>query len=330
MKRALFHVAIFTLLLAWSVSSLAGKTPPKVAMPASLVGAWEEVGGARQLNFESDRTIQQEGDNLTVRGLIRSETRKAPHLLVLRSNGLSETWTFKIEKDLLTLEPTGSAQEDNRKGVFRRLDHVPPNLKLEPLPVSAAKALPPERIQAIQQEFKDRFDREQALLKVLSSPEEQVTKEQKQKAKEQVIKEQKDNLGYLTRLLKEVGWLDSARFGAKTSVQAVIMAKHTHDLRLTMTLLPYAEHDLKDSGDGQTYAVLYDALQLELGRKQLYGTQVAKDRDGHLFVLPMQESKDQVNRRLARMGLPDIDEYLTVLSQAYGSKQKIPCCRQDG
>jgi hypothetical protein len=230
---------------------------------------------------------------------------------------LSETWALKIEKGLLTLEPTGSAQQDNKKGGFRRLDQVPPDLMLEPLPVSAAKALPPERIQAIQKEIKDRFDAEQVLLKSPTPP------------KDQILDVQQKNLIYLTGLLKEVGWLDSARFGAKTSVQAVIMAKHTHDLRLMMTLLPYAEHDLKNSGEGQTYAVLYDASQLQLGRKQLYGTQVAKDKnDGHFFVLPMQESKAQVNLRLAKMKLPSIDEYLEVMRQVYG--QKPQCCRQDG
>jgi len=312
MKRALFHVAIFALLPAWSASSLAGKAPPKVSMPASLVGAWEQVEGARRLNIEPDRAIEREGDNLSVRGLIRS----APNRLVLRNNGLRETWAFKIEKGLLTLELMEGVQESDRKGVFRRLDHIPPDLKLEPLPVSAAKALPTERIQAIQKEVKERFDKEQVLLKSPTPP------------KDEILDVQRKNLIYLTGLLTEVGWLDSARFGAKTSVQAVILAKHTHDLRLILTLLPHAEHDLKDSGDGQTYAVLYDALQLELGKKQLYGTQVAKDKHGQLFVLPMQESKDQVNLRLAKMKLPSIDEYLAVMRQVYG--KDVQCCRQDG
>lgn len=317
MSRIRFHLGLFTLLLVWSAGSLAAKVQPKVAMPASLVGAWEEAGGGRQLNFETDRVIQREDGKLMVRGLIQSDTRSVPHRLVLRNNGLSETWTFKIEKGLLTLEPTGNAQEGNKKGGFQRLDHVPLDLKLEPLPVSAAKALPPERIQAIQKEIKDRFDKEQVLLKSPTPPQ------------DQIAEALRNNLGYLTELLKEVGWLDSARFGAKTSVQAVIMAKHTHDLRLMMTLLPYAEHDLKDSGDGQTYAVLYDALQLQLGRKQLYGTQVAKDKhDGHLFVLPMQESKAQVNLRLEKMKLPTMDEYLAVMRQVYG--QEVQCCHQDG
>jgi len=318
MKRVRFHAAIFILVLAWSANCLAGKDQPKMSMPASLVGAWEEQGGARLLNIEPERTIQKEGESLTVRGLVRSETQGgAPNLLVLRNNGLSETWTFKAEKGLLTLEPIGNAQETNKKGIFRRLVQIPPSLKLEPLPVSATKSLQPEKIQAIQNEMKKRFDSEQAFLKSPSPP------------TEKIAEAQRNNLAYLTGLLKEVGWIDSSRFGAKTSVQAVIMAKHTHDLRLIMTLLPFAEHDLKDSGDGQTYAVLYDALQLQLGKKQLYGTQVAKDRhDGHLFVLPMQESKEQVNRRLASMGLPGIDEYLSAVSQAYG--QQVQCCRQDG
>lgn len=318
MSRIRFHLGLFMLLLlVWSAGSLAAKVEPKAAMPASLVGAWEEVGGGRQLNFETDRMIQREGDKLTVRGLIRSEAGSGPNRLVLRNNGLSEAWTFKIEDGLLTLEPTGSAQEGNKKGGFRRLDHVPPDLKLEPLPVTAAKALPPERIQAIQKEIKDRFDAEQVLLKSPSPP------------KDQILDVQQKNLVYLTGLLKEVGWLDADRFGAKTAVQAVIMAKHTHDLRLMMTLLPYAEHDLKDSGEGQTYAVLYDASQLELGRKQLYGTQVAKDKnDGHFFVLPMQESKAQVNVRLAKMKLPSLDEYLAMMRQVYG--KEVQCCRLDG
>jgi hypothetical protein len=301
-------------LLTWSTTAVfAGKEQLKTSIPAALVGSWEEQGGSRRLNIEPDQTIEREGNKLTVRGLIRSDAS----LLVLRNLGESETWAYKIEKGRLTLEPRGSLGESSRKGTFQRLDQVPPDLKLEPLPVATPKSLTPANIQAITQEIKTRFESEQALLKSPTPP------------KEKIALAQEDNLAYLTNLLGESGWVDSARFGSKTSVYAVIMAKHTHDLRLMMTLLPYAEHDLKDSGDGQTYAVLYDGLQLELGKKQLYGTQVAKDkRDGHFYVLPMQESKREVNRRLRDMGLPNIDEYLSVFRQTFG--QKVQCCRQDG
>lgn len=319
MKRAyLLPLVAFAVLSAWTTVVFAGKEQLKASIPAALVGAWEEQGGSRQggsrrLNIEPDQTIEREGTKLTVRGLIRSDDS----LLVLRNLGESETWAYKIEKGLLNLEPRGSTGESSRKGVFRRLAQVPPDLKLEPLPVATQKSLAPQNVQAIQREIKARFESEQALLKSPTPP------------KEKIILAQEDNLAYLTHLLGESGWVDSARFGSKTSVYAVIMAKHTHDLRLMMTLLPYAERDLKRSGDGQTYAVLYDGLQLELGKKQLYGTQVAKDKhDGHFYVLPMQESKQDVDRLLKEMGLPKLDEYLSVVRQTFG--HEVQCCRQDG
>jgi hypothetical protein len=95
-----------------------------------------------------------------------------------------------------------------------------------------------------------------------------------------------------------------------------------------MTILPYAERDLKESGDGQTFAILYDALQLDLGRKQLYGTQLSEDAQGP-FVLPMEEPREKVNERLKRLGLPDLDEYLSLASQALYSGKRVQI-RHDG
>jgi len=99
------------------------------------------------------------------------------------------------------------------------------------------------------------------------------------------------NLSYLRQTLAEVGWIDSDRFGQRTSVYTVLLAKHTEDLRLMLTILPYASTELKKSKKGQTYAILYDAVQLELGRKQLYGTQVTADEKGP-FVLPLEDPKN--------------------------------------
>jgi hypothetical protein len=306
------HLTALVLLLACGGEGVACSKQAEAKFSPSLVDAWQDQESGRQLNIESNRIIELKDGHLTVRGLIRQDGSR----LELRNQGLKETWTASVSRGILRLEPVHKGK--NTGGVFRRLDQVPPDLKLEPLPVASARSLPPERIQAIQTEIKGRFQAEQALLKNRNAP------------RDQVAAVQGDNLSYLKRLLAEVGWTDARRFGAKTSVFAVIMAKHTHDLRLMMTLLPYAEKDLKNSGDGQTYAVLFDGLQLELGGKQLYGTQVAKDERGHPYVLPMQESKEQVDKRLDEMGLPKLDEYLDVVSQAFYPGQRIECCRQDG
>jgi hypothetical protein len=310
MKRS--HLT--ALLLLTAAISPARADLRAAAIPSDFVGAWEEQGGGRLLNVEPGRVIERSDGRLGVRGLIQRKGNQ----ITLRNMGVAEDWVFTLNKGLLAIEPVGRGKAKNTGGTFRRLDQVPPALKLEPLPVASPRKLSPEQIQKIQNEVRDRFQAEQALLKSANQP------------REKVLETQQSSLSYLTSLLADFGWTDARRFGSKTSVYVVIMAKHTHDLRLMMTLLPYAEKDLKNSGDGQTYAVLFDGLQLRLGKKQLYGTQVAKDEQGHPFVLPMQESKDQVNRRLVRMGLPDLDEYLAVVSQTFYPGQNIACCRQDG
>lgn len=310
MRSLRFHLtAILLLTLGWAVPAHAG-------FPSALKGAWEEQGGSRRLSFERKRMIARSGTDLVVRGLIRRQGRDR---LLLRKNGFPEEWSFSINNGILTLQPIGRHKSPDPGGVFRRLDRVPPDLKLDPLPVASRKKLSSEEIQSIQAEVARRYTEEQELLERTPQP------------RDEIKKKQLENLDYLTKLLRDIGWTDASRFGAKTSVNVVIMAKHTHDLRLMVTLLPYAKKDLKDAGDGQTFAVLFDATQLQLGKKQLYGTQVAKDDQGRGCILPLQDSKEAASRRLTEMGLPDLDEYLKVLCQAFfpGQEQIADCCPQE-
>src|SRR4051794_34686865 len=232
-----FHLAAFALLI-WS-GDVACSQQRLASFPPALVGAWQEQDGDRLINIEAHRMIELDGGDLLVRGLIRQDG----DTLVLRKMGLKQTWTAALADGQLKLEPAN--KDKDKGGTFRHLDRVPSEVKLEPLPVGSSRThLPAERIQVIRNEIKSRFEAEQVLLKDRSQP------------RDKILGVQKDNLAYLKQLLKETGWVDARRFGAKTSVDAVIMAKHTLDLRLMMTMLPYAKHDLKDSGDGQTYAVL--------------------------------------------------------------------------
>jgi hypothetical protein len=275
-----------------------------------LVGAWKEEGGDRLLNIEADRIIEKSADGkLIIRGLIRQDGNN----LVLREEGFRKEWTATVSGGLLWLEARDTAKPS--AGTFHRLDRVPAEVRLEPLSLAVSSKPSPDRIQKIQAEIAARFKAEQALLK-------------NRAPREEVDRAFAANLSFLRGLLQDVGWIDSPRFGAQTSVYAVILAKHTRDLPLMMTVLPFAEHDLKSSGDGQTYAVLYDALQLDLGKKQLYGTQISEDDKGP-FVLPMEESRDKVNERLTKMGLPNLDEYLSVVSKAMFQGKTVQV-RQDG
>lgn len=138
----------------------------------------------------------------------------------------------------------------------------------------------------------------------------------------------KDNLDFLTNLVGDIGWIDVERFGAQTAVYATILAKHTEDLRLMMAILPQAQKDLKLSGEGQTYAVLYDGLQIELGGKQRYGTQIAEDDQGEPYVLPVEDPR-KINAYLDEMGLPPYSQYLADLKEYFYPDKSIRWAPED-
>ena len=56
-------------------------------------------------------------------------------------------------------------------------------------------------------------------------------------------------------------------------------------------------------------AYFIDRLRLHAGKRQLYGTQVARDEDGKIKVLPIEREED-VDKRRAMVGLPPLKEYL--------------------
>lgn len=56
-------------------------------------------------------------------------------------------------------------------------------------------------------------------------------------------------------------------------------------------------------------AYFIDRLRLRTGKKQLYGTQVKKDKEGKIEVLPM-EDKEKVDERRKALGMSTLLEYL--------------------
>src|SRR3954452_6197193 len=228
-----------------------------------LSGALQSKGGDA-VNFTDHRMIMREGGHLAVRGIVRYEDP----VLVVRHQGKVEDWRAHVQDGKLLL---GHGTES---GSYVRLEHVPDDLDLRPLKLPAPKALTAERVALIQREVAERLQKDQTAIK----------NGQKDLAATVIA----ENTQFLTALVKEIGWLDEDRFGEKTAVQAVILAKHSGDLGLMMAALPRAEKDLKHSGDGQTFAVLYDGLQIDLGEKQKYGTQISEDNKGQPYVLPLE------------------------------------------
>jgi hypothetical protein len=56
-------------------------------------------------------------------------------------------------------------------------------------------------------------------------------------------------------------------------------------------------------------AYFIDRLRIHAGKKQLYGTQVKKDKDGKIEIFPI-EDKENVNKRRKKMGMETLKKYL--------------------
>jgi hypothetical protein len=121
------------------------------------------------------------------------------------------------------------------------------------------------------------------------------------------------NRKFLRQLVARVGWIDAERFGYATAFEAGLLLLHCKDPRLLMAALPVIERDVAaERLLGDAYALTYDKLQILLGKKQRFGTQVDYDAQGHPFALPT-ESPERIDERREQLGLSPLSQYFAVL-----------------
>jgi hypothetical protein len=272
--------------------------------PTALQGAWKSEDGQDLVRFQPDRMLQYSDHHLKIRGVVRSE----PGKLVLRDSGVLEPWSVTAQGDTLKLEHSGKAQ------VYDRLTTTPPELELEPVVLGSSDAkLTPEQIEDIRKELGERAKKDQA---VRSDP--------SQSSKMGEV--DASNVGYIRALVEKVGWIDVDRFGPRTSVNAFLLVQHSGELPLMTAVLPFIERDARRFPDfAQPYTLLYDRVELNLGQKQRYGTQIHTDAAGNPEVLPL-EDPAHVDNFLKELKLPPLSEYLATASKyLYDNKPiKVP------
>lgn len=124
-----------------------------------------------------------------------------------------------------------------------------------------------------------------------------------------------DNTAYIKELVKDVGWIDVARFGRGSADAAFLLVQHSGDLPLMLAALPAIEKDVRAGhADGQNFALLYDRTQLMSGGMQRYGTQVTQTEDGKLVVRKL-EDPDNVDARRQELGMRPLREYLALFGR---------------
>ncbi|MFY9223334.1 MAG: DUF6624 domain-containing protein [Blastocatellia bacterium] len=134
--------------------------------------------------------------------------------------------------------------------------------------------------------------------------------EQKARKKKQLdfkkIKQiDRENTNYLIKLVEKIGWIDSKRFGETTSIEAFLIVQHSGNVGLMMAALP----KLKEDGQLNSYALAYDRLQLMIGKKQLYGSQLSTSSEGEAGLMPL-EDPENVDKLRKEVGLEPLAQYI--------------------
>lgn len=203
---------------------------------------------------------------------------------------------------------------------FRNLDVAPAAEIVKPLSLPEPKPLPTSRIEAIQAEIGRRLAIDQGAVVppaiernrrsnpgyTWSHPEPSwgSVEDLRRLA---VLAEEAE---YIRKLVSEVGWIDVDRFGPSTSDAALLLVQHSGDLPLMLAVLPRVEKELrKRKNDGDSYALLFDRVQLRMGEKQRYGTQIGRDALGQPFVLPV-EDPAKVPRLREELGLSPLENVI--------------------
>ena len=301
--QTLWRLALLVcLLLLAPIPGAEALTPDPVSISA---GAWQAEDGSATLRFDGDRIVVYEKGYLDIKKILARNQQTGQ--LTVRDEGLREIWSIEKREGRLQLVRQG------KPATFHHLDRIPPEVEIQPIQIPPGRILPSEKITAIQNEMARRMQRDQEVRKDPAKAEQ----------KKQV---DADNIRWLEGVLQEAGWLDQERFGLKTSGNAVVLVKHSGVLPLMEAILPFMEKDAR--GFGEVFAILYDAVKLQTGEKQRYGTQLGDDKDGKPMVLPM-EDPVRVDELRKQIGLPPLADYLKQASEVLYEGKTIRLPRED-
>lgn len=292
-----------TWILVLACIGSAGGAPLKgdTEKPLPLLGCWENAGKAKPclVRFEERKCYLFEDGRLQV-----FAARYDADKVVLRSLGRSITWSVQLSGGTLTLAGPDGKMELR----FRKLTQVPAEFDLRPLALGKASDLPEAQVRKVRAELAGRLLEDQAV--------------RKEPARfKDMPRVDAGNTAYLSRLVQDLGWVDARRFGPEAANAAFLIAQHSGDLPLMLAALPAIEEDVKARRfDAQYYALLYDRLQLLLGEKQKYGTQLGQDDRGDMVILPVVD-RTQLERFRRELGLTPFTQYIELFKKNHGLRE---------
>jgi hypothetical protein len=223
-----------------------------------------------------------------------------PGKVRLTMGGERSTWKVEIKGEMLTID------QGIAPAVFKKIVEAPGELDVKAAPVAEAMIISPEKTREIQDEIAKR----------------QALAESTRANPEQFGNVASDNAWWLKKTIREYGWIDTKHFGKESAGAAFRLTHASVDLPLMLAALPGLEKEAKARQiDAQHFAVIFDRARLQMGERQLHGTQIGRDNGG-LLMLPM-EPLSAVDAARKALGLPPFADYIETYEKHSGKKIKV-------
>lgn len=127
---------------------------------------------------------------------------------------------------------------------------------------------------------------------------------------QKILKKDSINLVKVSKILDTQGWPSKKRIGTRGTSTLFFVIQHSN-LKTQTKYLPMITEALELGNlPKREYAMFYDRLVLGQGNRQVYGTQLAIDKESNApYVLPLEDVRN-VDKRRAEMGLNSMQENL--------------------
>lgn len=138
-----------------------------------------------------------------------------------------------------------------------------------------------------------------------------------------ILKQDSTSLVMVSNILDKYGWMGKDKVGENGSL-ALFSIVHHGSLKVKKKYLPRLKDAIRlgnaEASDGAT---LEDAVLVESGEKQIYGTQLAFDNDANkAFVIPLEDPLNVDKRRL-QVGLIPMKQYVKLSKIDWDADQYV-------
>lgn len=119
------------------------------------------------------------------------------------------------------------------------------------------------------------------------------------------------NLIKVTKILDTKGWVGKDVVGEEANKTIFLVIQHA-DLQTQQKYLPMMQEAVnKGNANGANLALLEDRVALRQGKKQIYGSQIGRDKETNKYYVSILEDPDNVDKRRAEIGLQPMADYVS-------------------